>query len=211
MASGEIEQSKDIEETRLRWALRQSARPTGRTTDRRSSGLNWLVQVESGPDDSARQRCAVHHIGVDANRGMGCHHGDPHIGLRPFTSQLLCEQVVGRGLRRSRYDVLNVDDASQIPEESAKVYGVPFEIIPFKANPKGAARRPPRYITYTFFPEREYLAIGFPRVEGYTFVLSGRIEVDWQTIPVLRSSPTKIPDEVVTKGLSWTEGGRPTL
>ncbi len=50
-------------------------------------------------------------------------------GLRPFDSQLLCEQVVGRGLRRSRYDVLDCERVEDIPEEGAKGYGVPVEVI----------------------------------------------------------------------------------
>ncbi len=58
------------------------------------------------------------------------------IGLRPFMSQLLCEQVVGRGLRRVSYDI-NPD--GKLTEEVAKVFGVPFEVIPFKTNSSGAA------------------------------------------------------------------------
>jgi len=55
------------------------------------------------------------------------------VGLRPFESQLLCEQVVGRGLRRSQYQNLEI-------EEEAKVYGVPFEVIPFKTRPQRGER-----------------------------------------------------------------------
>ncbi|HZU45410.1 MAG TPA: DEAD/DEAH box helicase family protein, partial [Terriglobales bacterium] len=47
------------------------------------------------------------------------------IGLRPFMSQLLCEQVVGRGLRRTNYEV---GENGLFTEEVAKVYGVPFEV-----------------------------------------------------------------------------------
>jgi len=44
-------------------------------------------------------------------------------------SQLLCEQVVGRALRRRNYD-LTADD--KFAEETAKIFGVPFEVVPFK-------------------------------------------------------------------------------
>jgi type III restriction enzyme len=47
------------------------------------------------------------------------------LGLRAFTSQLLCEQVVGRGLRRTSYDDFSVP-------EYVDVYGVPFRLFPYK-------------------------------------------------------------------------------
>ncbi|MDD5268791.1 MAG: DEAD/DEAH box helicase family protein [Methylococcales bacterium] len=48
------------------------------------------------------------------------------VGLRPFGSQLLCEQVVGRALRRRCYTLNEKTD--QFEEETAKVFGVPFEL-----------------------------------------------------------------------------------
>jgi type III restriction enzyme len=60
------------------------------------------------------------------------------IGLRPFMSQLLCEQVVGRGLRRTSYEL---GSEGMFSEEVSQVFGVPFEVISFKANPQGTARR----------------------------------------------------------------------
>ena len=71
--------------------------------------------------------------------GWDCNTVTHIVGLRPFMSQLLCEQVVGRGLRRSNYEV---GDDGSLTEEVAKIFGVPFEIIPFKEN-KGGARRLP--------------------------------------------------------------------
>ena len=133
------------------------------------------------------------------------------VGLRPFESQLLCEQVVGRGLRRSRYDVLDCERVEDIPEEEARVYGVPFEIIPFKTPPRGPA--PPRARIYHVhaLPERAALEIRFPRVERYTYAIRSRIRVDWDAVPRLILDPTDIPPEVTVKGLSWTAGTRPTL
>ena len=60
------------------------------------------------------------------------------LGVRAFGSQLLCEQVVGRGLRRMDY----VPDPKTglLTEEYVDVYGIPFSVIPFK----GRARRRPR-------------------------------------------------------------------
>ena len=49
------------------------------------------------------------------------------LGYRAFSTQLLCEQVVGRALRRSSYDV---GEDGLLPPEFAEVLGVPFDFLP---------------------------------------------------------------------------------
>ena len=113
--------------------------------------------------------------------------------------------MVGRALRRSQYHDLKV-------EEVAKVYGVPFELIPLKASPKGSKEPPPKiHHVYAISPERDHLEIGFPRIEGYAFGVKNRIRVDWSRVPTLPLDPGNIPDEVRVKGLSATESGRLSL
>ena len=126
------------------------------------------------------------------------------VGLRPFTSQLLCEQVVGRALRRSQYQDLSV-------EEEAKVYGVPFEVIPFKAPPQGVVKPPPRIHHVYAVPERADLAISFPRVERYVFNIKHRLDFDWNRAPSVVLDPMEIPHEVRSKGVSWSAAEQPTL
>ncbi len=85
------------------------------------------------------------------------------LGLRAFTSQLLCEQVVGRGLRRRSYDV---GDDGLFEPEYAEVFGVPFAFIPSA----GAAKDPkPRRapVAVRALPERADARIVFPRLIGY--------------------------------------------
>lgn len=124
-------------------------------------------------------------------------------GLRPFESQLLCEQVVGRGLRRTQYHDLRA-------EEVAQVYGVPFELIPFKARPR--TPKPPKPVHHVrALPERRHLEIRFPRVEGYVVAVKGRIAVDWSRVPPLTVDPDHIPDTVRMKGLSSPVSGRLSL
>lgn len=126
------------------------------------------------------------------------------VGLRPFESQLLCEQVIGRGLRRAQYHDLSV-------EEVAKVYGVPFELIPLKATP-GTPAPPPRvHHVHTVSPDRDHLEIRFPRVEGYAHAPGSGLRVAWERVPVLTLDPQEIPDEVRVKGLSADRGGRLSL
>lgn len=85
------------------------------------------------------------------------------LGIRAFRSQLLCEQVVGRGLRRRSYDV---NDEGLFEPEYANVYGVPFAFIPTD-KPVGT-ERPPRPSTLVRSIEgRAAQRISFPRLTGY--------------------------------------------
>ena len=130
------------------------------------------------------------------------------IGIRPFMSQLLCEQVVGRGLRRRNYD-LTVDN--KFEEETAKIFGVPFEIIPFKSNPQGAKRKPEkRYHIYAVANKNQY-KIEVPRVEGYNQAIKNRVTVNWQEIAALELNPFNIAPEVQVKATIPNNQGRPSL
>ena len=92
------------------------------------------------------------------------------LGLRAFTSQLLCEQVVGRGLRRMDYQP--DPDTGLLTEEYCDVYGVPFSVIPFRGRPVNKPEpddTPPNLVKA--LPERAAMEIRFPVVEGYAFAL----------------------------------------
>jgi type III restriction enzyme len=84
------------------------------------------------------------------------------LGIRRFGSQLLCEQVVGRGLRRRSYAV---NDDGHFDPEYAEVYGVPFAFIPGKPTKESPPKRPA--IEVRALEERAELRIAFPKVDGY--------------------------------------------
>src|SRR5450830_1895193 len=85
------------------------------------------------------------------------------LGIRAFGTQLLCEQVIGRALRRQSYD-LNEEGLFNV--EYADVFGIPFD---FTAKPVIAPPQPPRETVQVraISPERDALEIRFPRVAGY--------------------------------------------
>ena len=85
------------------------------------------------------------------------------LGVRAFGTQLLCEQVVGRALRRQSYDL---NDQSLFNIEYADVLGVPFD---FTAKPVVVKPAPPRQTVQVraVRPDRDHLEIRFPRVSGY--------------------------------------------
>jgi type III restriction enzyme len=151
-------------------------------------------------------RCIVS-VGM-LTEGWDCNTVTHIIGLRPFMSQLLCEQVVGRGLRRKNYEV-NSD--GRFSEEVAKVLGVPFEVIPFKANAAGPSEPLPKRHHVHAITEKSGFEITFPRVEGYTTAIHRRIIMDWANVATLTLEPGKIPPEVELRGLSVNDQGRLTL
>lgn len=151
-------------------------------------------------------RCIVS-VGM-LTEGWDCNTVTHIVGLRPFMSQLLCEQVVGRGLRRADYEV---GDNGLLREEVAKVFGVPFEVVPFKANPQGAAPPPAKRFHIRAVPEKAAFEITFPRVEGYTQAIRNRLCVRWDSVPSLPLEPGRIPPEVEMKGFAVAEGGGVTL
>jgi len=85
------------------------------------------------------------------------------LGVRAFGTQLLCEQVIGRALRRQSYDL---NDEGLFNVEYADVLGIPFD---FTAKPVVAPPQPPRetVVVRAVRPERDALEIRFPRVNGY--------------------------------------------
>lgn len=85
------------------------------------------------------------------------------LGLRAFRSQLLCEQVVGRGLRRRSYDV---NEDGLFEPEYANVYGVPFAFIPTD-KPVGPERPPQPSTLVRSVEGRASARITFPRLTGY--------------------------------------------
>ena len=85
------------------------------------------------------------------------------LGIRAFSTQLLCEQVVGRALRRESYE-LNEDD--KFDTEYADVLGIPFEFTDSK--PASRVNPPkPSVRVHPVSPERDHLMIEYPRVAGY--------------------------------------------
>jgi type III restriction enzyme len=108
------------------------------------------------------------------------------LGIRAFGTQLLCEQVIGRALRRQSYD-LNEEGLFNV--EYADVFGVPFD---FTAKPTIAPPQPPRETVQVkaVIPERDALEIRFPRVEGYRVELpEERLTADFNDDSILVLSP----------------------
>tara|TARA_R110001583_G_scaffold151136_2_gene303079 strand:+ start:3013 stop:6144 length:3132 start_codon:yes stop_codon:yes gene_type:complete len=85
------------------------------------------------------------------------------LGVRAFGTQLLCEQVMGRALRRISYET---NGEGKFDPEYADVLGIPFD---FASKPIDSRPTPPKPVTRVkaLSPERDALEIRFPKVDGY--------------------------------------------
>lgn len=111
------------------------------------------------------------------------------LGVRAFGTQLLCEQVVGRGLRRRSYAVGG--DGRFLPEY-AEVYGVPFSFIPAGGSDGPPPPSPVRRVRA--LEERAHLEIKFPRVVGYRHQVEGqRLEASFSEASRLTLSTQDVP------------------
>ena len=108
------------------------------------------------------------------------------LGIRAFGTQLLCEQVIGRALRRMSYEE---NEKGLFNVEYADVFGIPFD---FTAKPVIAPPQPPRETVQVkaMRPERDALEIRFPRVEGYRVELpEERLTADFNDDSILVLCP----------------------
>jgi type III restriction enzyme len=115
------------------------------------------------------------------------------LGVRAFGTQLLCEQVVGRGLRRQSYDL---NDEGLFNVEYADILGIPFD---FTAKPVVVAIGMPRETVrvHAVRPDRDALEIRFPRVEGYRVELpEERLEAKFGPDSILELTPELVGPSV---------------
>jgi len=91
------------------------------------------------------------------------------LGVRAFGTQLLCEQVVGRGLRRMSYAA---NEQGMFEPEYAEVYGVPFSFIPCSGSTKDP-KPGPLPTRVRALEERIACEITFPRLLGYRYDIAG--------------------------------------
>ena len=105
------------------------------------------------------------------------------MGLRAFSSQLLCEQVVGRGLRRTSYDV-DPETGFYTPEY-VNVFGIPFTFLPHEGG--DGTPPPPTMPTTIIEPDSGKIEheISWPNIERIDIDFKPELSVDWETIPPL--------------------------
>ena len=170
--------SKEIEDFKNAYSQRNGGRDASGITD--AEILREVMNTVGKPGKLGENvRCVVSVSmlteGWDANTVTHV------LGVRAFSTQLLCEQVVGRALRRRSYVV---NEKGMFDAEYAEVYGVPFSFIPTSGS--GPDVKPGNMPTRVRAIEaRSHLRIEFPHVLGYRYdfgsdVLSATFDSDSQ-------------------------------
>ncbi|MCL5266858.1 MAG: DEAD/DEAH box helicase family protein [Bacteroidetes bacterium] len=104
------------------------------------------------------------------------------MGLRAFTSQLLCEQVVGRGLRRTSYDV--ADDGLFEPEY-VNIFGVPFTFLPHEDTGELIPKTPSPKTQIEPDPKKKQFEISWPNIIRIDHIYSPTLTIEIANVPVL--------------------------
>ncbi len=102
------------------------------------------------------------------------------MGLRAFTSQLLCEQVVGRGLRRTSYDVN--PDTGLFEPEYVNIFGVPFTFLPHEGGDGPPPPPPPPKTRIESLPENVEFQISWPNIVRIDHEFRPQLALDWPKI-----------------------------
>lgn len=112
------------------------------------------------------------------------------LGLRAFTSQLLCEQVVGRGLRRISYDIN--PETNLYDPEYVTVFGVPFTFLPAEGKEKTPGPEKPK-TKIEPLQDRKALKIDWPHVLRVDYKLNYFLDLEWDKLEKLVLSPEDSP------------------
>ena len=144
------------------------------TADQRAERLRQQVDTVGRPGQPGEQIQNVISVGM-LSEGWDAKTVTHIMGLRAFTSQLLCEQVVGRGLRRTAYDV---NDTGLLDPEYVNIFGVPFTFLPHESNEDGPPTPPAPKTAIEPDPEKAAFEIAWPNIVRIEHVYSPRLSLD---------------------------------
>lgn len=154
----------EIEEFKAEYRIRFPGRDSESLTD--EDLLREVMNTVGKPDKLGEQIKCVVSVSM-LTEGWDANTVTHILGVRAFGTQLLCEQVVGRGLRRMSY--AETEEGFFLPEY-AEVYGVPFSFIP-SAGSAVDPKPGPMPTRIRALEERISCEITFPRLTGYRYEL----------------------------------------
>jgi type III restriction enzyme len=128
------------------------------------------------------------------------------MGLRAFSSQLLCEQVVGRGLRRTSYEVN--EDTGLFEAEYVNIFGVPFTFIPHE-SPGDTIPKPPTPKTRIEADgEKSGFEIRWPNILRVNYSFRPTLSLNLDDVEILNLNAS---DTILTAEMAQVIGGQPKL
>ena len=112
------------------------------------------------------------------------------MGLRAFTSQLLCEQVVGRGLRRTSYDV---NEDGMFEPEYVNIFGVPFTFLPHESQDGPPPPPQPPKTMVEPVKEKQEFEISWPNILRIDHVYEPQLNIDLGKVKTLNINAYDTP------------------
>ena len=146
------------------------------TRDQLAEQLRRMVDTVGRPGQPGEQVQNVISVGM-LSEGWDAKTVTHIMGLRAFTSQLLCEQVVGRGLRRTSYDVN--PETEMFDPEYVNIFGVPFTFLPHEGGEGGPPKPSSAKTAIEPVPEKAQFEIKWPNIIRIEHVYRPRLTLDW--------------------------------
>ncbi len=175
------------------------------TVDQRAEQLRKMVDTVGRPGQPGGHIQNVISVGM-LSEGWDAKTVTHIMGLRAFTSQLLCEQVVGRGLRRTSYEV---NEATGMFEpEYVNIFGVPFTFLPHESDESVAPKPPTPKTAIEPVAEKSAFEIKWPNVVRIENVYRSRLTVDWNKMERLELNAS---DTAQVAELAPVVDGKPDL
>jgi len=144
--------------------------------------LRELVDTVGKKGESGEQIQKVISVGM-LSEGWDAKTVTHIMGLRAFTSQLLCEQVVGRGLRRASYD--DFDENGLYRPEYVNIFGVPFTFLPHEEQDGPPPPPPPAKTAIEPVGAKKAFEISWPNVIRIDRVYRPQLTLNWQQVEPL--------------------------
>ena len=170
------------------------------TADQRAEQLRRMVDTVGQPGQPGEQIQNVISVGM-LSEGWDAKTVTHIMGLRAFTSQLLCEQVVGRGLRRTSYEV--DEDTGMFEPEYVNIFGIPFTFLPHESDENVAPKPPPPKTAIEPVPEKATFEIKWPNIIRIEHVYRPQLSLDWDKVDALEIDAGETV-QVAELAQSWT-------
>ncbi len=109
------------------------------------------------------------------------------MGLRAFSSQLLCEQIIGRGLRRTSYETTIDEETGKayFEPEYVNIFGVPFSFLPHESTDESAPKPPTPKTRIEPVSDKQEYALQWPNIIRVEHTYKPRLELDIEAVEPL--------------------------
>lgn len=156
-----------------------------------SSALREMVDTVGKKGKPGEQTRNVISVGM-LSEGWDAQTVTHILGLRAFSSQLLCEQVVGRGLRRTSYDL--EDGSDMFKPEYVNIFGIPFTFLPHESDESGTPPDPKPKTQIEALKERAEFEIQWPNIIRLDRVYKPELSLDISSLDtlILDASETRL-------------------